>query len=109
MSALIQRAVEKALLGDSAESTEHDFGSTHKIVICQRGFVYAGDVSREGDYLVLRDAVNIRRWGTSRGLGELAKGGATSETKSDAVGTVRVHQLAVVAMLDCEVRINATA
>ena len=81
----------------------------HKIVVCQRGFVYAGDVSREGDYIVVRDAVNIRRWGTNRGLGELARKGNQSDTKADDAGTVRVHELAVVAMIDCSERIHASA
>ena len=80
-----------------------------KIVVCQRGFVYAGDVSFYGQYLVIQDAVNLRVWGTTKGLGELALNGATPETKADDCGTVRVHELAVVSMIDCKEVIRATS
>jgi hypothetical protein len=100
MSGLIERAIEKVLLGESP--TSDDLGCKSKIVVCQRGFIYAGNVTKNGDYIVINDAVNIRRWGTSRGLGELAAKGNQPETKADACGTVRVHQLAVVAMIDCD-------
>ncbi len=101
MSGLIERAIEKVLLG-AQDDTPSDFGCKSKIVVCQRGFIYAGNVTKNGDYIVINDAVNIRRWGTSRGLGELASKGNQPETKADACGTVRVHQLAVVAMIDCD-------
>lgn len=109
MGGLIEKAVERVLMGDECTRSQADFGSLHKIVVCQRGFIYAGDVEQSGDYLVIRNAVNIRRWGTKRGLGELAASGATSETKADAVGTVRVHHLSVVSLIDCGVAIHATA
>ena len=106
MSGLIEKPIEKVLLGEPKSSG--DFGSLHKIVVCQRGFVYAGDVEQSGDYLVIRNAVNIRRWGTERGLGELAAKGNRTETKADDCGTVRVHHLAVVALIDCEGRLHAS-
>ena len=107
MSAIIERVIEKVLMGQMTVSS--DFGSVHKIVVCQRGFVYAGDVSQEGEYLVIRNAVNLRRWGTTQGLGELAEKGNRPETKADACGVVRVHQLAVVSMIDCKEAIRASA
>lgn len=109
MSGLIEKAIERVLLGSAEPQTMEDFGSLHKIVVCQRGFVYAGDVSRSGSYLIIGNAVNIRRWGTKKGLGELAVNGIQPETKADYVGTVRVHELAVVSMIDCKESINATA
>ena len=45
MSAIIERVIKKVLMGQMTVSS--DFGSVHKIVVCQRGFVYAGDVSQE--------------------------------------------------------------
>lgn len=101
MSGLIERAIEKVLLGAQDESVSA-LGGKSKIVVCQRGFVYAGNITKHGDYIVINDAVNIRRWGTTRGLGELAANGNTPDTRADACGTVRVHQLAVVAMIDCD-------
>jgi len=112
MRGMIEKAIEKVLLGDDEKQCDvqtADFGSKHKIVICQRGFVYAGDVAKCGDYLVITNAVNVRQWGTKRGLGELAEKGTMPETKADACGTVRVHELAVVAMIDCKGTIHASA
>ena len=83
-------------------------GSLHKIVVCQRGFVYAGHVEFLRDYIIITDAVNLRVWGTTKGLGELALTGATPDTRADASGTVRVHELAVVSMIDCTEVIRAT-
>jgi hypothetical protein len=108
MSGLIEKAIERVLLGDQSPQQQVDFGSLHKIVVCQRGFVYAGDVSRVGDYLVITNAVNIRQWGTETGLGQLALQGNQPNTKADNCGTVRVHQLAVVSLIDCEGEIHAT-
>ncbi len=111
MPGMIEDAVRSVLLGQPGvgATSQPDSGSLHKIVVCQRGFVYAGDVELSGDYIVIRDAVNVRKWGTARGLGELAAKGTLPDTKADPCGVVRVHRLAVVSMLDCEARINATA
>ncbi len=73
-----------------------------QIVIAQRGWVFVGDVERSGDDVTITNAQCIRRWGTTRGLGQLAIGGPTNETVLDDTGTVRLHALAVVATLDCE-------
>lgn len=73
-----------------------------QIVILDRGFVFVGDVSVEGDWLVIRNAKNVRRWGTSKGLGELAKEGPKTETKLDPAGTVRAPMRAVIGLLECE-------
>lgn len=104
---IVENMIREELTGSSPTPTSINGG--YKIVIGQRGFVWAGDVTLEGNYIVARNAVNIRRWGTTRGLGELAESGATAETTADPVGTVRLHELAVVAMLDAKERINATA
>ena len=73
-----------------------------QIVIAQRGWVFVGDVERSGDDVTINDARCIRRWGTTKGLGELAKNGPQKSTVLDDIGTVRLHVLAVVASLDCE-------
>lgn len=72
-----------------------------QIVVAQRGWVYAGRVSVEGDDVVIRDAKNIRVWGTTKGLGELRKG-PLSSTKYDDYGTVRLPALSVVSRIDAE-------
>ena len=72
-----------------------------QIVVLQRGWVVVGDVVKVGDELVIENASVIRRWGTSKGLGELVSG-PTKETVLDKAGTVTVHQLAVVLKLDVD-------
>ena len=72
-----------------------------QIVVCQRGFVFVGRATKEGSDLVLRGAGNVRRWGTTRGLGQLAAEGPTDKTVIDPCGTVRVHELSVVCRIDC--------
>jgi hypothetical protein len=66
-----------------------------RILVLQRGWVVVGDYTEEGDECVLRNASVIRRWGTSKGLGEIVNG-PTENTVLDACGEVRAHKLAVV-------------
>ena len=73
-----------------------------QIVIAQRGWVFVGDVSRDGDDVTINNAQCVRRWGTTKGLGEIAKNGPTESTVLDDFGTVRLHALGIVASLDCE-------
>jgi len=71
------------------------------IIIAQAGWVFIGRVTREGDQVVIHEAQNVRRWGTERGLGQLAFEGPTPSTALDHYGTVRLHVLAVVAAVEC--------
>lgn len=77
--------------------------SEWRIVIAQRGWVFVGRWSQDGEMVTLTDAKNIRTWGTTKGLGELAQTGPTGKTVLDPAGTVRLHILGVVATLDTEV------
>jgi hypothetical protein len=70
-----------------------------QIVVGQRGWILVGQVSQDGEDLVITNARNIRIWGTTKGLGELADG-PTGTTKSDAYGTVRIPKLTVVARIN---------
>lgn len=70
----------------------------HKeIIIAQRGWVFIGEVSTTENEVVISNAKNIRRWGTTKGLGQLAAEGPQPETKFDDYGTVKLHPLAIVA------------
>lgn len=72
-----------------------------KIAILDRGFVYVGYVKEDGDFIILTHAQNIRKWGTSRGLGELVNG-PLSGTICDATGTVRVRKSAHLFYIDVD-------
>jgi hypothetical protein len=72
------------------------------IVVVDRGYVYVGSVVSDDRYTTITNALNIRKWGTTRGLGELAIEGPKSETKIDPVGTVRIPARAVISIIDTE-------
>lgn len=61
-----------------------------EIVVAPRGWVFIGEVNRTASGLVITDAKVIRRWGTSKGLGQLALEGPQPNTQLDAAGTVTV-------------------
>lgn len=75
---------------------------TLKIAVLDRGFVYAGLCHTEDGALVITNAQNIRRWGTTAGLGQLAMKGPQANTKMDAAGTVHVPLTALVHLIDCD-------
>lgn len=74
-----------------------------KIVILQRGWVMVGRFEREGSDCKLHDASVIRKWGTIKGLGEIAAGGPTDKTVLDKCnGLVEFDYLTVVATISCQ-------
>lgn len=73
-----------------------------QIVILDRGFVYVGDVTIGDQWVTIRNACNVRRWGTSKGLGELAKSGPTANSVIDPAGLVRAPLRALIGMIECE-------
>ncbi len=76
--------------------------TSKSIVILQRGWVFIGDLTKTGEEFALLNAQNIQRWGTTEGLGQLALSGPTSDTILKPAGTVRFHELTVVARLDVD-------
>lgn len=76
--------------------------STWQVVIADRGWVYAGRVSRADDQVVIHDCQNVRQWGTAKGLGELALMGPRDKTLLDHYGTVRIHVLACLGVIECD-------
>lgn len=84
------------------ESATEPKNSNIKIVILQRGWVFIGRWSEDGDKCALDNAYVIRRWGTTDGLGELALGGKNSDTKLDKAGRVEFHRLTIVATLNAK-------
>lgn len=73
-----------------------------QIVVLDRGFVYVGDTKTDGDFVIILNAKNIRRWGTTKGLGELAREGKKQNTVLDNVGTVMAPYHSLQHMILCE-------
>ena len=75
--------------------------SGEHIVVLDRGFVYVGNVTQEGEFLRITDCKNIRYWGTKNGLGEL-RNGPLAETKLDVVGVVLAPMRALIHLVPCK-------
>jgi hypothetical protein len=73
-----------------------------RIVILQRGWVAVGKYTQDGENCRLENASIIRRWGTTKGLGQIAADGPTSNTVLDKCPTLRFNVLTVIATIDCE-------
>ena len=73
-----------------------------QIVVLDRGFVYVGNVEIDGDWCLITAARNVRRWGTSKGLGELAASGPLKDTVLDPAGRVRAPLRALIALIKCD-------
>lgn len=77
-----------------------DIEGSIKICILQRGWVMIGRFERNGNDCKLHNAYVIRRWGTTAGLGELAKRGKLEDTNLDACnGLVEFDYLTLVASI----------
>lgn len=93
-------AVAEALKAPAAATpSSRDLGQN--IVVLDRGFVYVGNVTEEGEYLRVTNAKNIRFWGTKKGLGELREG-PLSETKLDEVGEILAPKRALIHLVPCK-------
>lgn len=78
------------------KSQSVDVNIGKQIVVLDRGFVYVGDVQLKGDYVHLNNAKNIRRWGTSKGLGELLDGPLANTVTDPVGGTILIPARAVI-------------
>lgn len=84
-------------------TTRNDAKGDVYIVVLQRGFVAVGrrSVLENGDYL-LTEAAHIRRWGTTKGLGEIAAGGPTENTILDKCPPIEFHPLTAIMHIRCK-------
>jgi len=79
-----------------SENNQINYTGEIKIVVLQRGWIYVGRFTRDGNDCKLNNAYNIRTWGTTKGLAELVQG-VTSSTKLDKCeGLVEFDYLTVV-------------
>lgn len=72
------------------------------IVVAERGWVFVGDIDDYSEECIIYNAKNIRKWGTSHGLGELAAEGPTEKTVLDDYGTVRVAKNAKILIIESD-------
>jgi len=94
--------MKRVVIDDVEYRAEEPKGNT-KIVILQRGWIMVGRFERNGSDCKLHNASVIRSWGTTKGLGEIAKDGPNQNTKLDPCnGIVEFDYLTVVATISCE-------
>jgi len=79
--------------------SEKNFGKN--LVILQRGWIFGGDLEKNGQEFTLKNAFNVRKWGTTKGLGELAQNGKLKDTILDVCPDVTFHEMTVIAILKC--------
>jgi|ERR1035441_52476 hypothetical protein len=72
-----------------------------QITVLDRGFVYVGNTVVEGEFVRIYNARNIRKWGTTKGLGEIAESGPTPNTIMDKCPDVLVPLKAVIHFISC--------
>lgn len=68
--------------------------SPWRICVLHRGNVMVGRYTEDGDHRFLDDAKVIRRWGTTKGLGELVNGPLADTVLDPTNGQVRYHYAA---------------
>lgn len=78
-----------AMFGATVKSVAGAVNHGLCIVVLDHGFVYVGQLTTDDKFLTIVDAQNIRRWGTTKGLGQLALDGPQPNTVLDNCGTVR--------------------
>lgn len=76
---------------------------TPQIVVLPNGFVVVGMFQLIDKIVTLKHAHTVRRWGTTKGLGEIALKGPTENTVLDHCGTVTIHQNTVIFTIFCDI------
>ena len=75
-----------------------------EIVVLQRGWVVVGEFHQKDSQCWVEDGAVIRRWGTSKGLGELALEGPRATTVLDPIPKTKFHELTIVARMECNAK-----
>ena len=79
-------------------------GNEFAIIIADRGWVFVGEFESYKDEIssgyLIKDAKNIRIWGTKNGLGEIALNGPTKETVLDNYGTVKIPLHSIIGIIE---------
>ena len=83
------------------DSVKNEASGPIKIVILQRGWVMVGRFSQINSQCRLDNAAVIRKWGSTKGLGEIADNGPTASTVLDKTPPVEFHEQTVIATIQC--------
>ena len=73
-----------------------------RIVVLDKSFISVGVYSRTIDGVQLTNANVIRRWGTERGLGQIAADGPTPATILDKTPTQEIPWHSVIKTIECD-------
>jgi len=73
-----------------------------QILVLNRGWIVVGNVSESVNKTIIQNAAVIRKWGTTKGLGELAIKGKLPDTILDACPDITVDTANVVLVMNCE-------
>jgi hypothetical protein len=74
-----------------------------QIVVLHRGWIILGEIQKETPTEI--EFINcsvIRKWGTKKGIGEIALNGPTENTILEPCGTVLVHPLSIIMRIKCQ-------
>ena len=72
-----------------------------QIIVVKLGWVLVGDVTPTTRGFTLKNASVIRKWGTTKGLGELAQRGPLKDSVLDPIGVATVQAEATLFRIDC--------
>lgn len=72
-----------------------------KICVLDRSWIMVGILEKDGDEYILLNGSVIRRWGTTKGLGEIAENGPTKDTILDKVPLVKFHKNQLIFTINC--------
>ncbi len=89
----------KDQLGESSDIQE---GETFSIAVLDKGFVYVGYCKTGACFLHIRKPRNIRKWGTTDGLGELSLKGPLADTVLDVCRDITAPIAVLIHMIACE-------
>jgi hypothetical protein len=84
----------------ASSKVEKKNSSPLAIAVLDRGWVFVGRVTESPSALVLEHAACIRRWGTTKGIGQLALQGPHSGTVMDEAGNVTVPRTALILLIE---------
>ena len=86
----------KVYVPKDAQNNSPNYLGDIRIVILQRGWVYIGRFSRDGNLCQLKNASCIRQWGTTKGLQELVNGPTSKTILDKCDGVIEFDWLTVI-------------